>query len=90
VLGHCINPVLGSNSREHIELFARPDEAPGVKRYSDGYEEKYIRSQNIFFLFFHWHYSPLWTLARRTISFHFFLSVTNSLHLLNPSFVRLS
>ena len=38
-----------------------------------------------FFFFFHWHYSPLWALACRTISFHFFLSVTNSLHLLTPS-----
>ena len=35
--------------------------------------------------FFHWHYSPLWALACRTISFHFFLSATNSLHLLTPS-----
>jgi hypothetical protein len=35
----------------------------------------------IFFIFFfHWHYSPLWALACRTRSFHFFLSVTNSLH----------
>jgi hypothetical protein len=32
------------------------------------------------FFFFHWNYSPLWALACRTISFHFFLSVTNSLH----------
>jgi hypothetical protein len=30
--------------------------------------------------FFHWHCSPLWALAYRTRSFHFFLSVTNSLH----------
>ena len=36
-------------------------------------------------LFFHWHYSPLWALACRTMSFHFFLSATNSLHLLTPS-----
>ena len=35
--------------------------------------------------FFHWHYSPLWSLACRTMSFHFFLSATNSLHLLTPS-----
>ena len=35
-----------------------------------------------FFFFFHWHYSPLWALACRTMSFHFFLSATNSLHLL--------
>jgi len=34
--------------------------------------------------FFHWHYSPLWALACRTMSFHFFLSATNSLHLLTP------
>ena len=38
-----------------------------------------------FFFFFHWHYSPLWTLAYRTMFFHFFLSATNSLHLLIPS-----
>ena len=35
--------------------------------------------------FFHWHYSPLWALACRTKYFRFFLSVTNSLHLLTPS-----
>ena len=35
--------------------------------------------------FFHWLYSPYWALARRTMSFHFFLSVTNSVHLLTPS-----
>ena len=35
--------------------------------------------------FVHWHYSPLWTLACRKMSFHFFLSITNSLHLLTPS-----
>jgi hypothetical protein len=32
------------------------------------------------FFFFHWHYSLLWALACRTISFHYSLSVTNSLH----------
>jgi len=37
------------------------------------------------FFFFHWHYSPLWGLACRTMFFHFFLSATNSLHLLTPS-----
>ena len=30
-------------------------------------------------IFFHWHYSPLWALACRTMSFHFFLSATKSL-----------
>ena len=35
--------------------------------------------------FFHWRYSPLWALACRTISFHFSLSITNSLHHLTPS-----
>ena len=40
---------------------------------------------HIFFCFFHWHYSPLWALACQTMSFHFFLSATNSLHLLTPS-----
>ena len=39
----------------------------------------------IFFFFFYRHYSPLWALACRTVSFHFFLSATNSLHLLTPS-----
>ena len=38
-----------------------------------------------FFFFLHWHYSPLWALACRTMSFHFFLSDTNSLHLLTPN-----
>ena len=41
-----------------------------------------------FFFFFHWHYSPLWALACRTMSFHFFLSATNSLRLLTPSTSR--
>ena len=41
-----------------------------------------------FFFFFHWHYSPMWALACRTMSFHFFLSATNSLHLLTPSTLR--
>ena len=41
-------------------------------------------TEHIFF-FFHWHYSPLWALACWTMSFHFFLSATNSLHLLTPS-----
>ena len=39
----------------------------------------------IFFFIFHWQYSPLWAVACRTTSFHFFLSATNSLHLLTPS-----
>jgi len=37
------------------------------------------------FFFFRWRYSPLWALACRTIPLHFFLSFTNSLHLLTPS-----
>ena len=40
---------------------------------------------SVVFFFFHWHYSPLWALACWTMSFHFFLSATNSLHLLTPS-----
>ena len=36
-------------------------------------------------IFFHWHYSPLWAVACQTMSFHFFLSANNSLHLLTPS-----
>ena len=39
----------------------------------------------MFYFFFHWHYSPLWALACWTMSFNFFLSATNSLHLLTPS-----
>ena len=30
------------------------------------------REYCIFFFFFYWHYSPLWALACRTMSFHFF------------------
>ena len=37
------------------------------------------------FIFFHWHYSSLWSLVCQTMSFHFFLSATNSLHLLTPN-----
>ena len=40
---------------------------------------------NILIIFFHRHYSPLWALACRTMNFDFFLSATNSLHLLTPS-----
>ena len=47
--------------------------------------EQYNNCWLIYFFFFHWHYSPLWALACRTMSFHFFLSATNSLHLLTPS-----
>jgi hypothetical protein len=39
-------------------------------------------------IFFHWHYSPLWAVACQTMSFHFFLSANNSLHLLTPSTSR--
>ena len=38
-----------------------------------------------FFFFFHWHYSPMWALSCRAMSFHFFLSATNSLHRLTPN-----
>jgi len=44
-----------------------------------------ILSYDLFFFFFHWHYDPLWALACRTMSLHFVLSVTNSLHLLSLS-----
>ena len=44
-----------------------------------------IKFDILFFLFFHWRFSPLWALACRTMSVHFSLSVTNSLHLLTPS-----
>ena len=37
------------------------------------------------FFFFHWHYSSLWALSCRIMSFHFFLSATDYLHLLTPS-----
>jgi hypothetical protein len=35
-----------------------------------------------FFIFFRWRYNPLWALACRTISLHFFLSPTLSIFLL--------
>jgi hypothetical protein len=38
-----------------------------------------------FFFFFRWRYSPLWSLACRTIPLHLSLSITNSLHLLTPN-----
>jgi len=38
-----------------------------------------------FFFFFRWRYNPLWALACRTISLHFSLTITNSLHLLTPN-----
>ena len=38
-----------------------------------------------FFLLLHRHYSPLWALACRTMSFYFFLAANNFLHLLTPS-----
>ena len=41
-----------------------------------------------FFFSFHWQYSPLCSLACRTMSFHFSPSTTNSLHLLTPSTSR--
>jgi len=40
-----------------------------------------LQVSSFFFFFFHWHYSPLWALACQTVSFHFSLSITNSLHL---------
>ena len=45
----------------------------------------YISTLLLLLLLFHWHYSPLWTLACRRMSFHFCPSATNSLHLLTPS-----
>ena len=51
---------------------------------SDNIGYSYWKSY-FFFFFFHCHYSPLWHLACRTMSFNFFLSATNSLHLLTPS-----
>jgi len=44
-----------------------------------------VEANDYFIFFFHWHYSPLWALACRTISFHFSLSTTNSFHLLTPT-----
>ena len=43
------------------------------------------RVSRILCAIFHWHYSQLWALACQTMSFHFILSATNSLHLLTPS-----
>jgi len=34
-----------------------------------------LHSWGTFFFFFHWHYSPLWTLACQTVSFHFSLNI---------------
>jgi hypothetical protein len=54
-----------------------------------------LEAEHFFSSLLHWHSSPLWALACQTISLHFFLSVTNSLHLhhheIHPafSFVRL-
>jgi hypothetical protein len=50
----------------------------GANTVEPGYND--IGLYDIWHIFFHWHYSPLWALACRTRSFHFFLSVTNSLH----------
>ena len=47
------------------------------------YNLRQVERRHINF-FFHWHYSPQWTLACRTMSY-FFLSATNSLHLLISS-----
>ena len=47
--------------------------------------DKHVTRWPSSFFFFHWHYSPLWGLVCWTMSFHFFLSATNSLHLLTPS-----
>ena len=44
----------------------------------------FVVNSDLFFSF-HWHYSPLWALACRKISFHFFLSVINSVHLLTSN-----
>jgi len=44
-----------------------------------------VTRMNDISFFFHWHYSPLWAWACRTMSFHCSLSATNSLHLLTPS-----
>ena len=53
---------------------------------------RFLRLQSLLLLLllllFHWLYSPQWALACRTMSFHFFLSVTNSVHLLTPSTSR--
>ena len=48
-------------------------------------QTQFLNTCPFFFFFFHWHYSPLWALGCRTMSFHFFLSATNSFHLLTPS-----
>jgi hypothetical protein len=42
-------------------------------------------SRPFFFFFFHWRYSPLLALACRTMSLHFVLSITNSVHLLTTN-----
>ena len=57
---------------------------PVASRYTD-WATPAPAVEGIPYFFFHWHYSPLWALACRTMSFHFFLSATTSLHLLTPS-----
>ena len=47
----------------------------------ESYDISYYKSSS----FLHWRYSPLWALACRTMSLHFVLSITSSLHLLIPS-----
>jgi hypothetical protein len=54
------------------------------KTYCNQQCQKGLKYIPIFF-YFHWHYSPLWALACRTMSIHFFLSATNTLHLFTPS-----
>ena len=53
--------------------------------WKPGWITNYVIPLLLAFFFYHLHYSPLWALACRTMSFHFFLSATNSLHLLTPS-----
>jgi hypothetical protein len=49
------------------------------------FSQYHVSSNRKIQLLLHCNYSPLWALPCRTIPFHFFLSVTNSLHLLTPS-----
>ena len=59
---------------------------PNIGTFFKGFiSHLYVLIFCLTFFSFHWHYSPLWALACRTMSFHYFLSPTNSLHPLTPS-----
>ena len=72
-----------NNKKQITNIFCKRKRKISAK-VDGAYAVSRLQKKN-FFSFFHWRCSPLWALACHTISFHFFLSVTNSLHLLTPS-----